>query len=182
MKTSFKLTLLGTLLAAAGVAFAMSPMGGGQCDPMMGGMHGQYGMQGRMGKGTGMDPARMQARMEQRQTLLKAQLKLTAAQEPAWTAFTSAMKPPAQLMQQARPDFTEIAKLSTPERLDKMKAMQTERHTAMTEAMDQRAQATKTFYTVLTPEQQKTFDAATLAVWGRGHGPHRGQGPMQPMK
>ena len=177
MKSTLKLTLVGALLAVAGVAYSMSPMGGTQCDPMMGsfgGMQGQHGMHGRMG----MDPARMQARMEQRQTLLKAQLKLSAAQEPAWTAFTTAMKPPADMLAPQRPDPVEMAKLSTPQRIDKMKALQTERHAAMTAAMDKRADATKAFYAALTPEQQKTFDAATLPALSRAMGLRHGQGPM----
>lgn len=171
MKSTLKLSLIGALLAAAGVSFAMGPMGAGQCDPMMGGMHG------RMGKG---DPARMQAMMDQRQAAIKAQLKLTAAQEPAWATYTAAMKPPADMMTMQRPDPAEMAKLSTPERIEKMKKLQTERHTAMTAAMDKRAEATKVFYATLTAEQQKTFDAATLPGQGRGQGPRRGQGPMQP--
>ena len=36
MKSTLKLTLVGALLAATGVAYSMSPMGGGQCEPMMG--------------------------------------------------------------------------------------------------------------------------------------------------
>ena len=181
MKSTLKLSLIGALLAVAGVSFAMGPMGGGQCDPMMGGMQGQYSKHGRMGKG---DPARMQAMMEQRQAAIKAQLKLTAVQEPAWASYTAAVKPPAGLMAMQRPDPAEMAKLSTPERIEKMKKLQTERHTAMTTAMDKRAEATKVFYAVLTPEQQKTFDAATLPGQGRGQGsrqgPRPGQGPMQP--
>lgn len=172
MKSTLKLSLIGALLAVAGVSFAMGPMSGGQCDPMMGGMHG---MHGRMGKG---DPAKMQAMMDSRQAAIKAQLKLTAAQEPAWTTYTAAIKPAAELMAMQRPDPAEMAKLSTPERIEKMKKLQTERHTAMTAAMDKRAEATKTFYATLTPEQQKTFDAATLPGQGRGQGSRRGQGPM----
>jgi hypothetical protein len=179
MKSTLKLSLIGALLAAAGVAFAMSPMGGGQCDPMMGGMHGQYSQHGRMGKGS---PARMQAMLEQRQAAIKAQLKLTAAQEPAWATYTAAIKPPADMMTMQRPDPAEMAKLSTPDRIEKMKKLQAERHTAMTAAMDKRAEATKTFYATLTPEQQKTFDAATLPGQGRAMGSRRGQGPMMQPK
>ncbi len=36
----------------------------------------------------------MQARMEQRHNMLKTQLKLTAEQEGAWTAFNAAHKLP----------------------------------------------------------------------------------------
>jgi Spy/CpxP family protein refolding chaperone len=38
-----------------------------------------------------------------------------------------------------------------------------------------RADATKTFYAALTPEQQKTFDAETVHAGGHGHRFHRGQ-------
>ncbi len=178
MKSTLKLSLIGALLAVAGVSFAMGPMGGGQCDPMMGGMQG-HKMHGGMGKG---DPAKMQAMMDSRQTAIKTQLKLTAAQEPAWASYTAAIKPPADMMTMQRPDPAEMAKLSTPERIEKMKKMQTERHTAMTAAMDKRAEATKTFYATLTPEQQKAFDAATLPGQGRGQSSRRGQGPMMQPK
>ena len=110
------------------------------------------------------DPAKMQAHFAKRQAELKAQLKLTAAQEPAWNTFTSAVQPPANWK---RPDRAEFAKLTTPERIDKMKALRAERNARM----DQRADATKTFYAALTPEQKKTFDESTLK---RGHGGKHG--------
>lgn len=112
------------------------------------------------------DPAKMQAHFAKRQAELKAQLKLTAAQEPAWNAFTSAIQPPANW---TRPDRAEFAKLTTPERIDKMKALRAERNARM----DQRANATKTFYAALTPEQKKTFDESTLK---RGQGGKHGGG------
>ncbi len=37
-----------------------------------------------------------------------------------------------------------------------------------------RAEATKTFYAALTPEQQKTFDAETVHAGMHGHRGHRG--------
>ena len=58
----------------------------------------------------------------------------------------------------------EMAKLTTPERIDKMREMRTQRMTEMNAAMDKRAEATKTFYATLTPEQQKTFDAEQLKM------------------
>jgi len=159
MKTKLKISLVAGLVLAAGFAYSQSPMAGGQCD-MMAGMQGQ-GMSHRgMGK---MDPAKMQARMEQRQAALKAQLKLTPAQEPAWTAFAASHKPPAGMLgkQAAMPD---LAKLTTPERIDKMKELRAQRMGEMTATMDQRAEATKAFYAVLTPEQQKVFDAQSKAT------------------
>ncbi|MBV5298317.1 MAG: Spy/CpxP family protein refolding chaperone, partial [Rhodoferax sp.] len=162
MKSLLKVSVITSLLAAAGISYAMGPMGG-QCD-MGPGMQGP-GMQ----QGGRMDPARMQARMDQRQAVLKAQLKLTAAQEPA-------LKPPASMMNRQRPDPVEMAKLSTPERIDKMKTLRAQHMSDMTAAMDQRGEATKAFYAVLTPEQQKVFDASAMRGPGGHHGRFQGPG------
>lgn len=106
------------------------------------------------------DPAKMQAMMAKHQADLKAKLKLTPAQEGAWTAYTAAMQPPAGLQQRpSDAQRTEMSKLTTPERIDKMRAMRAERMTQMNAEMDKRGNATKTFYSALTPEQQKVFDA-----------------------
>ncbi len=111
------------------------------------------------------DPAKMEAFMAKRQAALKEKLHITPAQEGAWTAFTTAMKPPAQ--PPVRPDQAEFAKLTTPERIDRMRARQAE-HQA---AMDKRLDAVKTFYAALTPEQQKVFDAQhPPGFHGREHG------------
>lgn len=179
MKSSLKLSLIAGLMVAAGLAYAGQR--GGQwnesCDPMMGsgGMMQGHGMRhDRMGK---MDPARMQAKMEQRDTLLKTQLKLTPAQEGAWKAFVDARKPMATPTTMQRPDPVEMAKLTTPERLDKMKALRAERMKTMTEAMEKHEAATKTFYAALTPDQQKVFDVAAMPGQGRKMGGRQGQGP-----
>lgn len=120
------------------------------------------------------DPAKMQAWIVKRQAELKVQLKLTPAQEGAWTAYTAAMQPPAHGARPTPEQHAELDKLTTPERIDKMRAVRTQRMSEMAAAMDQRDAATKTFYAALTPEQQKTFDAAY-----RKHGPrggHEGRG------
>lgn len=110
------------------------------------------------------DPAKMQQyraeHMAKRQAALKEKLKITPAQEAAWSTFTAALTPPAMGQ---RPDRAEFEKLTTPQRIDKMRELRNQ-HMA---AMDQRAEATKAFYGQLTPEQQKVFDAQTLR---RGHG------------
>jgi hypothetical protein len=181
MKTNLKISLVAGLLLAAGLAYSQSPMGGGQCDMMGGGMQG-HGMSHRgMGK---MDPAKMQAMMDKRHAALKTQLKITAAQETAWTSFMDSHKMPAGMMGKQPPAMADMAKLTTPERIDKMKEMRAQHMAEMTAAMDKRAEATKTFYAVLTPEQQKTFDAHSMMGQGRGHGAHKGMGmgAMQPAK
>ncbi|RSZ38194.1 MULTISPECIES: Spy/CpxP family protein refolding chaperone [unclassified Variovorax] len=120
-----------------------------------------------------MDPAKRMERMQEhrakRLAALKDKLKLTSAQEGAWSTFTTATQPPAG----PRPhmDRAEFAKLTTPERLERMQARQAERSAMFAK----RADATKTFYATLSPEQQKTFDAETAHFGGpRGHDGHRG--------
>ena len=125
------------------------------------------------------DPAKMQARLAQYQAEMKAKLKITPAQEGAWTSFTASMQPPARTMGE-RPmagQRAELAKLTTPERIDKMRALRTQRMTEMTALMDKRGDATKALYAALSPEQQKTFDAEHQkmgARQGQGRGHHGG--------
>ena len=109
------------------------------------------------------DPAQMQAYMAKRQTDMKAKLKITPAQDGAWTAFTAAMHPPTSMMG-SRPG-AEFDKLTTPQRIDKMRELRTERIAEMDKRMD----ATKTFYAALNAEQQKVFDTEH-ATRGRHHG------------
>lgn len=105
--------------------------------------------------------AQMQKFQEKRLAALKAKLKLTAAQEPAWQQFAQAHQPPAT-PQGTRLDRESLFKLTTPERLDRMQQAFDARHTVMHERMKQHADATRQFYAQLTPEQQKVFDAETL--------------------
>jgi periplasmic protein CpxP/Spy len=134
------LLLAGVMVAAGGAAYAQ----------MDGGMMEHGGMQH-------MDPAKMAQRHAKHLADLKAKLKITAAQETAWNTFADSMKPPMDMMGK-HPDRTEMEKLSTPERIDKMRALHKEHMATMEAAMDKRADATKAFYTTLSPEQQKTFD------------------------
>jgi len=110
--------------------------------------------------------------MRKRIEKLKADLKLSPAQEAAWTSYIDTMKPAER---PAPGDREAFAKLTTPERIDKMREMRAKRNAEM----DRRADATKAFYAQLNPEQQKTFDAATLRMHrdhGRFfHGPHDGK-------
>ncbi|MEO8119308.1 MAG: Spy/CpxP family protein refolding chaperone [Rhodoferax sp.] len=176
MKSVLKPLLLAGLLASAGFsAFSQAP-----ASPMMGASapmkHEGMRHHDRMGR---MDPAKMQAWMDKRNADLKSQLKITSTQEGAWTAYTAAMKPPADMMGQ-RPDRAALAKLPTPERIDTMKALRNRHMAEMSAAMDKRGEATKTFYAALTPEQQKVFDANTMRRHGRDGrmgGMRHGKGP-----
>ena len=118
------------------------------------------------------DPAKMQAHTAKLQADMKAKLKITPAQEGAWTAFTASMQPPANMMG-TRPgpeQRAEFDTLTTPQRIDKMREMRTQRMAAMDKRMD----ATKTFYAALSPEQQKVFDTEHSKRGGRHGGGHHG--------
>lgn len=121
------------------------------------------------------DPAKMQERMAKRQTELKAKLSITPAQEAAWSTWTAALQP--QNVAQ-RPDRAamraELEKLPTPQRIDRMNALRTQRMAEMNAAMTQRGDATKTFYAALNAEQQKVFDSQRMGHGGKGRGGHHG--------
>ena len=129
-----------------------------------GGHHGD-----RMGRH---DPAQMQARMVNRQTDLKAKLKLTPAQEGAWTAFTASMQPPAHSARMTPEQRADVDKLTTPERVDKMRALRSQHMAEMKASMDKRGDATKTFYAALNADQKKVFDSQRMGKGGMGHGQH----------
>lgn len=114
---------------------------------------------------------RMQERRTKQLTELKAKLRLDPAQEGAWSAFTAATQPPARPADRATAR-AEFEKMTTPQRLDRMQARQAER----TARFAARADATRSFYATLSPEQQKTFDAESLPLGprgGHGHPGHR---------
>lgn len=112
--------------------------------------------------------AHMQQRMAERLGELKQKLAITPAQEGSWTAWTSALQPtPHQ-----RPDRAQFQSLTTPERIDQMRALRAQREAEM----DRRMDATKTFYGSLSADQKKVFDAESLRFLARGgeHHGHRG--------
>jgi hypothetical protein len=152
------LVLAGVLAATGGAAFAQ----------MGDGMMGHEGMPHR-------DLAKMAQMHAKHLADLKAKLKITATQEAAWTTFTEAMKPPTGMMGK-HPDRAEMDKLTTPERIDKMRAMHKERMSTVEAAMDKRDEATKTFYAALSAEQKKIYDAENAKMGMRGEGQHRMHG------
>jgi Spy/CpxP family protein refolding chaperone len=115
---------------------------------------------------------RMAERHEQRMAQLKTQLDITPAQEAAWTAFTATMQPPTAPQRMNR---DELNNLTAPQRVDLMEQRLAERQ----EWMQRRGEAIKTFYAVLSPEQQKTFDQHVDQMQGpqgKPRGMQRGQG------
>lgn len=161
MKSNLKSVVLAALLASAGFASWAQTTA-----PTTPAAHEH----GKMMHGGRMDPAKMESMVAKHLSELKAKLKITAAQEGAWTAFTNALKPSGKPMAQ-HPDRAEMEKLSTPERIDKMKAMRAQHHADMNAEMDKRDEATKAFYATLSPEQKKVFDAEHARMGGSGdHG------------
>lgn len=123
-------------------------------------------------------PQRMEQRQEragahheQRLLALKSKLQLQPEQEGAWNAFATAMavRPAVD-----RARTQDLAPLSTPERIDRMKALRQERQAAMGALADQRGEATKAFYAQLKAEQKKVFDEETAR-----HLAHRGERGMR---
>lgn len=141
-------TLLAATALSAGPALAYK---GADCGPM------GYGMK------DGSKAERMQERHQARQEQLHKELKLSAAQEPAWKAYTEKSGPPADWK---FPDREAMDKLTAPERLEKMLEMSKQHQAHMAE----RLEAMKTFYAQLTPEQKKVFDAYHAAGRGGGKG------------
>ncbi|WP_415842362.1 Spy/CpxP family protein refolding chaperone, partial [Paracidovorax anthurii] len=117
-------------------------------------------------------PEERQARMARHAEALKKKLQLTPAQQPAWETFTAAMRP--QGPRPARLDMEGMDRLTTPERIDRMRAVRAQRGAEA----DRRGEAVKTFYAALNPTQQKVFDDESRRMFGHHHRPGMdGQGP-----
>lgn len=131
------------------------------------------------------DSAKMQAWHAKRMAAFKERLKITPEQEANWAAFaagmaSSAIPSPAMVADQGaagmqRPNWAELEKLSTPERLDKLRAFREAREGQFKAVRVKREEAVQTFYPTLSAEQKKVFDAAMLRLLQRrlgGHGAH----------
>lgn len=135
-------------------------------------------VQAHEGQGHGAKHEQMKAKWGERAAKreLKRQetLKLTPAQQAAWSTYTSAVKPAANKERTERGAWNTMA---APDRMAKRIEMARQRVTMM----ETRLEATKAFYAVLTPEQKKLFDENSMQRGGHktGHGMgHRMQGGM----
>ena len=169
-----RLLWAGLLASAAFAASAQTPAAAPTA-PTAGAQSAQVQPGPRAERG---DPAKrfehMKEQRAKRLSALKEKLKLNTTQEGAWSTFAEAQQPPAPPAQ--RMQRGDYAKMTTPQRLDFMQQRQAQR-AAM---FSKRADATRSFYAGLTPEQQQTFDAETARI-GRGgfhhHGGHHGHRP-----
>ena len=121
--------------------------------------------------------AQQQERMAQwgehaakRQAKLHDALKLSAAQEPAWTTYQAALKPDGAAMAM-HGEHAAWASMTAPARMEKMIGM-AKQHVAR---MESHLAALNTFYAVLTPAQKQVLDAHTKD----GHGHHHRGGHMK---
>lgn len=174
MKLFAKRTLVAAAITAAvvGISATAVAQGIGGMDGMSGDLHAQLMAQNATQGNQATGPrnpemakqmmqkraehmAQRDQRMAQHQAELKAKLKLSAEQEPAWNAFVARTAPPQQRDMQQGQQREEMAKMTTPERLDHMQTRMNERNAEMSK----RIEATRSFYSALTPDQQKVFDA-----------------------
>ena len=167
MKFTTNHLIVAGLLAVTSVAASAQPQNPPPAGPGPGAMPG-HSM--REGFHFGGDPAQMQKRREDKMAehlaTFKRALQVAPAQEGAWNAWASAMRPaPHQ-----RPDHAELLRMTTPERIDRMRALRN----ARVADQDRRAEATKSFYAGLTTEQKRVFDTASLQFMGRAMGHHGG--------
>jgi protein CpxP len=163
--TSFKITVQRLLLAglvAGGAATAMAQSAQPASPAQANAPAAAQERHGPHGRGAHHHGDR-QAAMAKRQAELKQQLQITAAQEPAWNLFTAAMLPDGRhAMRQEREAMNA---LTTPQRIERMRALRAQRDAAM----ERRADATLKLYAALSAEQQKVFDARSARHHGHGH-------------
>ncbi len=162
----FAVTLAALSFAAASAVLAQPGMGMGPGAGYGPGM--AQGMGPGMGPGTRgrmagpESPAVTQARLGD----LKAVLKITAAQEPAWALYANVVTQQAQTREATRTEM--LAKMQNP-------ALSVSERTALREEamkvrdlhLAERTQAIKSLQAVLTPEQRTIADQAMLPMQGR---------------
>jgi periplasmic protein CpxP/Spy len=168
MKTNRKILaglILATGIGGAGMVIAQPGMG------MKGGCDGMG--QGKMGRHVAMQygPEQRAERQTRHLEALKAELKITATQEPLWQAFAEKMQAKSGKGMQSMRD-TAGAKLSAPERMAKMQSVMEEHLAAMKGVHESFGR----LYAALTPEQQAVADQHAARM-GKG-GPRRGAAPQ----
>jgi hypothetical protein len=128
------------------------------------------------------DPVKRREHMAEH---LRTVLQLQPGQEAALATFLDAIKPPGDMREHMAEQAAADEHLTTPQRLDKMLAHLDEMRTRMVA----RAEATRHFYSQLTPSQQKVFDDLAPMMMrhgdrhdgGEGGFHHHGDGEGHPM-
>jgi len=153
------ISVLGVSLLASPAALAADPPGPPPHAAMQG--HDEGNMQ-----------APRQGHMQQLASLLHDALALRPDQEASWRTFLTSMAPPAATMPHGD-EAQDQAMLTTPQMLDRMAEHMRREQTEF----ERHAAAVRQFYAVLSPTQQRTFDALMMLMH-RGMGMH-GMGGME---
>jgi len=146
MKRHFVVQMTGFSMLASALLSVATPAG---AQHMMGGM-GMYA-------GDKACHHRTMRQGSKHMAQIKAKLHLTASQQTAWEAFSRTMNTSPEFSAGMH-DPIAMAKLTTPERIEKINALQDQNIAAMQAHMKQRHEAVLGFYNQLSAEQQKTFD------------------------
>ena len=153
LRTTMMLTLISSALALGVATAGDGKMGGKSHDmncPSMGMMDSTERAEKHLGE-------------------LKAALKLTKDQEPAWQTFSDQVKAQAKSMASMHDKKKEGMKdmpQSAPEKMAVMSSMMKDRAQSMSTMADN----AKTFYATLTPEQKVAFDKMHMSHMGHmGH-------------
>lgn len=156
------LAALSAAVCLSGAAFAQEPPPGAPPPPAGG--QGQWA-------------DHMREHAEHRAKALHDILNIRPDQESAFQTFMASMAPqPGEDGMHQHHDMDEMQSLTTPERLDRMAARMADRQAKF----QQHAAAIKAFYAVLSPEQQRAFDALP-GLMGMGMHHHDGHdGPGRP--
>lgn len=121
--------------------------------------------------------AKRAERQAQHAAKLRAELKITAQQEPVFAAYLAAGKPVQRQGARAAGDRAQLAALPAPQRMQQ----RIERQKQRTARMEARLAALNNLYAVLTPEQKQVLDSKAMRFGGKhrdhrgGHGGHRGE-------
>ncbi|AVO49378.1 hypothetical protein C6568_08960 [Melaminivora suipulveris] len=159
------------LLALAGASAAVAQQPSSPAAAFANAAAGQSAQDGHAQWRSMTPEQRQQARQQrhaQKAAALKQKLAITPDQENAWSSFQQAMQPAGQA--RAHGQRQDWKQLTTPERIDRMRELRTQR---MAE-QDRRGDAIKAFYAALKPEQQKTFDAEGTRMMGGHFGNKKG--------
>ena len=152
MKLHTKLTL-GLVSSLFAVSLATAATSGTRMGPYHSGLdcNGMGMMSGDMKR----DPV---ARAQKHLSELNAKLNLTADQQPAWKTFSDQVNDQAKNMvamrDQMKDNFQSMPKKTAPERMAKMADLMKDRAQNMAKMAD----AVKTFYATLSPQQKIDFD------------------------
>jgi periplasmic protein CpxP/Spy len=179
MKRSTKILAAAAIAAASLGAVGLSVahpggMGWGPGYGAMGGGPGHGGMWGGMGGWTSASEA--STVVGSRLAAVKAELKITPAQQAAWTAFEDQTQQQVASMQALRQQMQERMHGATPGSSAEFAALRDGMFKLRQANAEAHAKVVKDLYAELTPEQRAVADRALYGpAFGGGYG--RGQGP-----